>query len=38
VEEMNNKHVVLWASTKENNKLASVLVPRKEGSFRLLSK
>ena len=31
VEEMNNKHYVLWGSTKENNKPASVTVPIKDG-------
>lgn len=31
VEEMNNKHHVLWISTKENNKFASILLPRKDG-------
>ena len=31
VEEMNNKHHVLWGSTKENNKPASVMVPIKDG-------
>jgi hypothetical protein len=31
VEEMNNKHCVLWGSTKENNKLASIMLPRKDG-------
>lgn len=31
MEEMNNKHRVLWGPAKENNKLASVPVPRKDG-------
>ena len=31
VEEMNNKHYVLWGSTKENNKPASVMVPIMDG-------
>lgn len=31
VEEMNNKHCVLWDSNKGNNKLASVMVPIKGG-------
>lgn len=31
VEEMNNKHYVLWGSTKENNKPASLMVPIKDG-------
>lgn len=29
-EEVNNKHCVLWGSNKENNKLASVMVPIKD--------
>lgn len=28
---MNNKHCVLRGSTKENNKLASIMVPIKDG-------
>lgn len=30
-EEINNKHCVLRASTEENNKLASIMVPIKDG-------
>lgn len=38
VEEMNNKHRVLWGPAKENNKLASVRFQERMGFFRLLSK
>lgn len=31
VKKMNNKHYVLWGSTKENNKPASIMVPIKDG-------
>lgn len=31
VEEMNNKHCVLWGCNKKNNKLASVMVLTKDG-------
>lgn len=38
IEEMNNKHYVLWGSTKENNKPASVMVPIKDGLLQAIAR